>query len=100
MGVVRDLTHTGDNKNVDIARVSALLSVLAYVGGTAYALAMDLWVFDPAQWGMGWATLAGGNAAWIFARQRYEARIAFSPTEGRADVSGPLSPRTGDGDVY
>lgn len=79
--VTKDLLYDRDNKHLDIARLSALLSVVAYIVGTGYALVTGMWEFDPAQWGIGWATTCGGNAAWIYARQRYEAKIAFSMTE-------------------
>lgn len=97
---VKDLLYDGRNEHLDIARLSALLSVLGYIGVTVTVLVQGIWVFDPLQWGSGWAAICGGNAAWIFARQRYEARIAFRPTEQRQQ--GDLfeaSPRMRD-DVF
>lgn len=81
MKIAKDLLYERTNQHLDIARLSALLSVIGYIGVTGYAIALGVWEFDPLQWGSGWAAICGGNAAWIFARQRYEAGIAFAPTE-------------------
>lgn len=86
----KDLLYDKTNTHLDIARLSALLSVVGYIGGTGYALAVGLWEFDPFSWASGWAALCGGNAAWIFARQRYEAGIAFRPTEQDKRERGDL----------
>lgn len=81
MKLAKDLLYDKENKHLDIARFSALMSVFGYIGVTAYAITAGTVSFDPFQWGSGWAAICGGNAAWIFARQRYEAGIAFRPTE-------------------
>lgn len=97
---VKDLLYTGDNKNLDIARFSAMLSVIGYLTVSGVSIAQGLWTFDPLQWGSGWAAICGGNAAWIFARQRYEARIAFAPTERSANQQGDFFSARMSDDVF
>ena len=102
MKLAKHLLYDRENKHLDIARFSALLSVLGYLTVSGFAIAGGVWSFDPLQWGSGWAAICGGNAAWIFARQRYEARIAFAPTERRADQQSfdyMYSPRVND-EIY
>lgn len=97
--LTKDLLYDRGNQHLDIARLSALLSVIGYLGVTITATIQGMWAFDPLQWGSGWAALCGGNAAWIFARQRYEAKIAFAPTERRQEQYEMYSPRMND-DVF
>lgn len=82
MTLFKDLLYNKDNQNLEISRLSSFLAVIAYLALSSVAVYMELWEFDPTQWGIGWAGVAGGSAAWIFARQRYEAGITAS-TEGK-----------------
>ena len=68
MKLVKDLLFNRENKHLDIARLSALLGVIGFLGATGYSLYLG-GEFEPAVWGTGWAALCGGNAAWIYARQ-------------------------------
>lgn len=102
MKLAKDLLYDKDNKHLDIARFSALLSVLGYIGVTVYAITKGTIVFDPFEWGSGWAAICGGNAAWIFARQRYEAGMKFdAPVKQMAqeDTYTYRSPRMYDDEL-
>ena len=71
MKLVKDLLYTRDNKHLDVARLSALLGVLGFLGATAYSLHLG-GKWEPTVWGTGWAALCAGNAGWIYARQQQE----------------------------
>lgn len=81
MKLAKDLLYDKQNEHLDIARFSALLSVIGYSGLSAYYVIQG-GIFDFLQWGTGWAAICGGNAAWIFARQRYEAGISYTHSSG------------------
>jgi len=96
MKLAKDLLYDKDNQHLDIARFAALMSVIGYIGVTVYAITKGTIAFDPFEWGSGWAAICGGNAAWIFARQRYEAGIPYNPpskqtasTDGYDDMRSP-----------
>lgn len=104
MKLVKDLLYEKENKHLDIARFSALLSVLGYIGVTTVAITQGTMTFDPLQWGSGWAAICGGNAAWIFARQRYEAGIGYNapsaPTNTYPQSGEYRTPRMYDDDEF
>jgi hypothetical protein len=99
MKIVKDVLYDGKNEHLDIARLSALLGVIGYAGLSAYHIAHG-GIFDALQWGSGWAALCGGNAAWIFARQRYEKGIDYNPPTAQPRLNNEdtyyRSPRTYD----
>lgn len=71
MKLLKDLLYNHNNANLDIARLSAFLGVIGFLGATGYSLFLG-GDFEPTAWGAGWAALCGGNAAWIYARQKHE----------------------------
>lgn len=71
MKLIKDLLYNRGNSSLDIARLSAFLGVLGFLGGTGYSIHLG-GVFEPTAWGTGWAALCAGNAAWIYARQTQE----------------------------
>lgn len=71
MRVVKDLLYSKNNQFLDIARVSALASVLAFWGCVIFMTVKG--EFDPMAVGGGCAAIFGGAGAWIYARQRQEA---------------------------
>jgi hypothetical protein len=71
-GLLKDLLYTRGNVSLDIARLSSMLSVLAFWGGVGW----HVWrngAFDPVAVGTGCAALMAGCAGWIFFRQQHEA---------------------------
>lgn len=100
MKLIKDVLYDGKNEHLDIARLSALLGVIGYAGlSTLHTV--NGGIFDPLQWGSGWAALCGGNAAWIFARQRYEKGIEYNPptlSVNTENYHGTRSPRSYDDD--
>lgn len=83
--LLRDLLYDRENQHLDIARFSALLSVIGYVWMSAYFIVYkDVTDFDFLEWAAGWAALCGGNAAWIYARQRIEYKMDFTPMNPRS----------------
>lgn len=84
MTIVKDLLYNNENKHLDIARLSALLSVFSYLGMSIYFVIANGGVeFDFFEWAGGWAALCGGNAAWIYARQRIEMGMDYKPMNPR-----------------
>lgn len=84
MGILKDLLYNKDNEALDIARLSAFLSVFAYLGMSIYFIVVkDIVDFDFFEWAGGWAALCGGNAAWIYARQRIEVGMEYTPVNPR-----------------
>lgn len=75
MKLLKDLLYDRGNQALDISRASSCLAVLTYCGTAIYMVTMKGEI-DLLALGTGWATLAGGCAAWIFARQKYEAEKA------------------------
>ena len=71
MKLVKDLLFSKDNQFLDIARLSAGLSVLAFWGCVVFQV-VHTGAFDPMATGGGAAALFGGAAAWIYARQKQE----------------------------
>lgn len=69
---LKDLLYNEDNRNLDISRLCALVANLAYWVVVTYGIARSGNPPDLAQLGLGWAAIAGGSAAWIFARQSQE----------------------------
>ena len=72
MKLLKDLLYDRGNQALDISRMSSLMAVLTYCGTAVYMVARKGEI-DLLALGTGWATLAGGCAAWIFARQKMEA---------------------------
>ena len=75
MKLIKDLLYNKENQNLDIARLCALLGVIGYVSMSGYSIYQGGF-FEPTAWGTGWAALCGGNAAWIYARQQHEKKVA------------------------
>lgn len=103
MKIAKDLLYDKENHHLDIARMSALLSVFAYLGMTIYYIVAKDQPngFDFFEWASGWAALSAGNAAWIYARQRIEARMDFTPPNPRqSDYSYGGGPYYGGGYGY
>ncbi len=71
MKLLKDLLYTRNNVSLDIARLSSLVSVLAYWGGVFWTL-VSTGAFDPVAVGGGCAALFAGAAGWIHFRQRHE----------------------------
>lgn len=70
-GLLKDLLFTRNNASLDIARLSAAVSVVAFwaaVGWTVYRTGQ----FDPVQVGTGCAAIFAASAAWIHFRQKHE----------------------------
>lgn len=70
-GPIRDLLYTRNNVSLDIARLCAFVSVLAFwaaVGWTLYSRGE----FDPVAAGTGCAAIFAASAAWIHFRQKHE----------------------------
>lgn len=72
MKLIKDLLYTKGNLALDIARFSALFSVLSFWGCVFYRLYLT-GQFSPTETGVGIATIMTGAAGWIYARQKYEA---------------------------
>lgn len=70
-GIFRDLLYTRGNVSLDIARLSSLVSVLAYWGGVITALVRTD-TFEPLAVGGGCAAVMAGCAGWIHFRQKHE----------------------------
>lgn len=68
---IKDLLYNQDNKNLDIARLCSLIANLAYWGMIGYHIQKGH-PLNPLEVGGGWAAIAGGAAAWIYARQVQE----------------------------
>ena len=81
MNVLKDLLYTGGNKALDIARLSAALSVLSFWGGVFWSLATG-GGFDPVAVGAGCAAIFGGAAGWIHFRQKHETAEADGGARG------------------
>lgn len=75
--LLKDLTFTKGNVALDLARSSALGSVILYWGGVGYKLVADK-TFDPVQVGTGLGAIFAASAAWIYYRQKNEE----GPTDG------------------
>lgn len=78
MAIVKDLLYSKNNQFLDIARLSAAISVLAFWGCVIF-MAVDKGVFDPIAVGTGSAALMAGAGGWIYARQKKE-------TENEPDI--------------
>lgn len=72
MKLAKDLLYNKDNENLDIARFCALIVNMGYLGLSIYSYGYLKAPFEPMSFGSGWATVAAGSAAWIFARQKWE----------------------------
>lgn len=84
MKLAKDLLYDKENAHLDIARLSALMSVIGYMWMSGYYIIYkDIPSFDFLEWAAGWAALCGGNAAWIYARQRIEQQMEFTPLNPR-----------------
>jgi hypothetical protein len=69
--LIKDLLYSRGNASLDIARLSALLSVLCFWGGVFWSI----WkggTFDPIAVGTGCAAIFAGAAGWIHMRQKNE----------------------------
>ena len=97
MGIVKDLLYTRDNEALDIARMAAFLSVVAYLGMSIYSVAtmQDVSQFDFFEWASGWAAVCGGNAAWIYARQRIEVGMDYKAPNQRMNQASEYGPYYG-----
>ena len=71
MKILKDLVYNKGNKSLDIARLSALLSVLSFWGGVFYSIYQGK-EFDPMNVGTGCAAIFAGAAGWIYYRQKQE----------------------------
>lgn len=71
MALVKDLLYSHNNQFLDIARLSAAISVLAFWGCVIF-IAIDKGEFDPMAVGGGCAAIFAGAGGWIYARQRQE----------------------------
>ena len=71
MKLLKDLLYSKGNGALDIARLSAFFSTIAYWVGVFILLAQT-GKFDPVEVGTGWGLVAAGNGGWIFARQAKE----------------------------
>jgi hypothetical protein len=76
--LLKDLLYTGGNEALDIARLSSLIAVISYWTGVFVHLALSR-AFDPVAVGAGWAAVAGGGGAWIWARQSKESTKVAPP---------------------
>ncbi len=77
--LLKDLLYTGGNQALDIARLSALGSSVAYWVGV-FILLYQTGKFDPVEVGTGWGLLCAGNGGWVYARQSKEAPAADAIT--------------------
>lgn len=80
MKLVKDLLYDRGNQSLDIARLSALGSMVAFWTGV-FILLWQRGGFDPVAVGTGCAALMAGSAGWIFARQKHEAKKAEEPVK-------------------
>lgn len=71
MRLLKDLLYTRGNGALEIARLCALLSVLAFWAGVFWLLARS-GEFDPVAVGGGCAAIFAGAAGWIHFRQKHE----------------------------
>jgi hypothetical protein len=71
---LKDLLYNADNQHLDISRFCSLVANIAYWGVATYNIFEAKASIDLLQLGAGWAAIAGGSAAWIFARQSQEAK--------------------------
>ena len=76
--LLKDLLYTKGNESLDIARLSSLIAVVSYWTGVFVHMGNG-GGFDPVEVGAGWAAVAGGGGAWIFARQTKEDNKLPSP---------------------
>ncbi len=72
MKLLKDLLYTRNNEALDISRFCSLLAVLTYLGCALAKCVADPKAFDLVEFGTGFAAVAAGGGAWIYARQRYE----------------------------
>lgn len=77
MGLIKDLLYSKNNQFLDIARVSAAVSVLAF-WGCVITMVVNEGKFDPLAVGGGCAAIFTGAGGWIYARQKQEA-VADGP---------------------
>lgn len=71
MRLFKDLLYSKNNQFLDIARVSAAVSVLAFWGCVITMVVKG--EFDPIAVGGGCAAIFTGAGGWIYARQKQEA---------------------------
>jgi hypothetical protein len=71
MKLVKDLLYTKGNAALDIARLSAFVSVICFWGGVFWSLARG-GEFEPVAVGTGCAAIFAGAAGWIHFRQKQE----------------------------
>lgn len=71
MKIIKDLLYNKGNVNLDIARVSAALSTLAFLGLAIakFVLNKDI---DLIEFGTAWGLICAGSGGFIYARQKYE----------------------------
>ncbi len=69
--LLKDLLYARGNEALDIARLSALGSSIAYWVGVFLVL-HQTGKFDPVEVGTGWGLLCAGNGGWVYARQSKE----------------------------
>ena len=81
MKLAKDLLYTRNNRHLDIARLSALLSILAFWGAVLWQVG-EAHSFDPMAVGGGCAAIMAGAAGWIYARQKKEDEDAAASDEG------------------
>ena len=73
MKLLKDLLYDRGNQSLDIARLSAFGSLIAFWTGV-FILLWQRGGFDPVAVGTGCAALMAGSAGWIFARQTKETK--------------------------
>lgn len=71
MSLLKDLLYTRNNVSLDIARLSAAVSVGSFWGCVVWAIHRG-GAFDPVATGTGCAAIFAGAAGWIHMRQKQE----------------------------
>lgn len=68
MRLIKDLLYTEDNLNLEISKVCCLVANLGYWAVVTYGIYKSGASPDLTNLGLGWASVAGGSAAWLTAR--------------------------------
>lgn len=71
MKLLKDLLYARGNSHLDIARLSSLVSIIAFWSGVLWLLHLK-GEFSPTEVGAGCAAIMAGAAGWIHFRQKNE----------------------------
>ena len=79
--ILKDLLYTKDNQALDISRLCSLFANIAYWVVVTHGIIASGEAPDLSNLGVGWAAIAGGSMAWIYARheQARKGRSRYAP---------------------